>query len=162
MKTIVLSILTIVLIWNFEPESIMKTEKFPNYKRGLLQSKNEMKPLLILFTGNNCVNNLATKEIITTSVEVQKLLADKFIFKEFKVDDNTKLNENEQYQSKRINSEINTIGKRSIDLEISKFGKRIQPYFVILDYNERIIDDSEYISTENELKKFLKKGINNF
>ena len=73
------------------PSSKLGLEAFYDYDQALQVSKTEGKPVLIDFTGWNCVNCRKMESTVWTNPEVLRRLQTKFIMAELYVDDKTEL-----------------------------------------------------------------------
>jgi len=136
---------------------------FFDYKEALAYSKKVNKPIFIDFTGHGCVNCREMEANVWSNPEVLNLLKTQFVVLALYVDDKTKLPENEWYMSKYDGKEKKTIGKQNFDLQITKFNANAQPYYVIMDANEKVLTQPRaYDLDVNKFISFLKDGIKNF
>lgn len=69
------------------------------------------------------------------------------------VDDKTPIPKAEQYISKLDKKPVQTVGERSIDIQVSVLKTNIQPYFVIIDENGKQI---RHLVGKTNAKNFLK------
>jgi hypothetical protein len=92
--------------------------------------------------------------LINSSQKIKELLQNEFIFLELFVDDATPLIKKEEYRSNH-GVYINTVGGRNADFEIEVFGENVQPYYVIVDWDEVVISTSKHIDTADEFMEFL-------
>lgn len=135
-------------------------DPYYDYEQALEVSKQTNKPVLIDFTGWNCVNCRKMEANVWTDPRVKNLLNNEFIMAELFVDDKTTLPQNEQYISTYSKKKINTIGKKWSDFQASKFNSNSQPLYVIVDSNGNVLvppqganyDPQNYID-------FLESGI---
>ncbi|PRD50017.1 hypothetical protein C5749_19465, partial [Sphingobacterium gobiense] len=84
------------------------------------------KPVLIDFTGWNCVNCRKMEANVWTDPKVAALLREGFVMVELFVDDRTELAPQEQYVSEYSGKKINTIGKKNSDFQASVFNSNSQ------------------------------------
>ena len=76
---------------------------------------------------------------VWSDARVQERLKNDFIIVALYVDDKTKLPESQWITSKYDGKVKKTIGKKYADFQISRFGVNAQPYYVILDHNEKML-----------------------
>src|SRR5690606_13724765 len=86
-------------------------EPYYDYSEGLAAAKELGRPVLIDFTGWNCVNCRKMEANVWTDPGVASLLKNEFVMVELFVDDRTELEPQEQYVSSYSGKKINTIGK---------------------------------------------------
>ena len=69
----------------------------------------------------------------------------------------------EQYVDSRGKT-INTLGKRNFDLQKTKFGVNAQPYYVLLDNEEKVLTGNGrgYNLDVDSFYQFLKDGVDEF
>ncbi|MEH6304450.1 cytochrome c biogenesis protein CcdA [Olivibacter sp. CPCC 100613] len=135
-------------------------DPYYDYEQALEVSKQTNKPVLIDFTGWNCVNCRKMEANVWTDPRVKALLNNEFIMAELFVDDKTSLPQDEQYISTYSKKKINTIGKKWSDFQASKFNSNSQPLYVIVDSDGDVLvppqganyDPQNYI-------EFLESGI---
>ncbi|EHQ26685.1 protein-disulfide reductase DsbD family protein [Mucilaginibacter paludis] len=147
-------------VFHRAPSSKLGLEAFYDYDQALQVAKTEGKPVLIDFTGWNCVNCRKMESTIWTNPEVLKLLRNKFIMAELYVDDKTELDKADQFTSTYSGKKITTLGGKWSDFQASKFNTNSQPFYVIVNSNGDVLvtpqgadyDAGNYIS-------FLNSGI---
>ncbi|WP_312329955.1 thioredoxin family protein [Sphingobacterium sp.] len=138
-------------------------DPYYDYEEALAASKEQNKPVLIDFTGWNCVNCRKMEANVWTDPAVAKLLKEEFIMAELFVDDKTELPANEQFVSKYSGKKIKTIGNKNSDFQASAFDSNSQPLYVIVDSSGTVLvpktganyNVTEYIA-------FLQSGIDAF
>lgn len=138
-------------------------DPYYDYDEALAASKEQNKPVLIDFTGWNCVNCRKMEANVWTDPAVAKLLKEQFIMAELFVDDKTELPINEQFVSDYSGKKIKTIGNKNSDFQASTFDSNSQPLYVIVDGSGTVLvpktganyNIAEYIA-------FLQSGIDAF
>jgi thiol:disulfide interchange protein DsbD len=87
--------------------------------------------------------------------EVMKRLKEDFVIVSLYVDvQNIDLQEKEQYYSEALNKNVETLGDKNADMQVTKFGANSQPYYFFLDGNEKRLADEGY-GYDSDVKKFL-------
>src|SRR5690606_8494733 len=114
-------------------------DPYYDYEEALAAAKEQNKPVLIDFTGWNCVNCRKMEANVWTDVKVAKLLREEFVMAELFVDDKTELPAEEQYVSSFSGKKINTIGKKNSDFQASSFNSNSQPLYVIVDTEGNVL-----------------------
>jgi thiol:disulfide interchange protein len=129
----------------YEPEVVTKYGMitYYDYDEALSVAKQLKKPLMLDFTGINCVNCRKMEGQVWSDPEIMKRLKEEFVIVSLYVDVQIiDLQENEQYMSKALNKKIETLGDKNADLQVTKYGANSQPYYFFLDANEnRIVPD---------------------
>jgi thiol:disulfide interchange protein DsbD len=141
---------------------------FHDYEEGMAYARESGKPVLLDFTGWACVNCRKMEEKVWSDPRVLKLLGEDYVLISLYVDEKTALPENEQIEVQigEKTRTLRTIGNRWSHMQASRFGTNSQPYYVVLDHNEKQIgqpaaydpDIEKYILwLENGLKGFGNK-----
>ena len=136
---------------------------FTDYKVGLEYAKSVGKPILLDFTGHACVNCRKMEQNIWPDSKVLSKLQNDFVLISLYVDEDIKLPENEQYISKTTGKKIKTTGNKWSDLQIEKYQMNAQPYYVLLDENEKLLTEPVgYTPDVVEYSNWLELGLNNY
>ncbi|RKE49602.1 protein-disulfide reductase DsbD family protein [Sphingobacterium detergens] len=138
-------------------------DPYYDYDQALEAAKELNKPVLIDFTGWNCVNCRKMETIVWTDPGVAKLLKEEFVMAELFVDDKTELPANEQSISKYSGKKIKTIGNKNSDFQASTFNSNSQPLYVIVDASGKVLVPQTGANYNIEqYKAFLQSGIDAF
>jgi len=138
-------------------------EGYFDYDQAVQCSKEQNKPIFIDFTGHGCVNCRQMESNVWSDPAVLKRLRNDYIVLALYVDDKTKLPENEWIKSTYDNKMKKTIGKKSADFQITKFGVNAQPYYVLLNADGEVLTDPRAYNLDvDAFIKFLDDGKNNF
>lgn len=132
---------------------------FYDYKQALEYAKKVNKPIFIDFTGHGCVNCREMEANVWSDPSVLKRLQEDYVMLALYVDDKTELPAAEWYTSARDNKEKKTIGKQNADLQITKYNANAQPYYVLIDANEKVlIEPKAYDLEVQNFVNFLDAG----
>ena len=136
---------------------------FEDYEQGLAYAKSVNKPILLDFTGFACVNCRKMEDYVWSNPEILSILKNEVILISLYVDDKRELLENEKYVSKETGKEINTIGNKWSDFQITHYKANAQPYYIVLDLNEnKLAEPVGYTPDVTEYQKWLESGISKF
>ncbi len=136
---------------------------FHDYEEGLAYAKEKDLPVLIDFTGHACVNCRKMEERVWSEPQVLEILKNDVVLVSLYVDDKRKLPESEQFVSETSGKDIETIGNKWSDFQISRYNANAQPFYVLIDHNEQqLIDPMAYESDADVYYNWLKEGTGNF
>jgi thiol:disulfide interchange protein DsbD len=142
----------------YEPDVVVKfgMVTFFDYDEALAAARKLKKPLMLDFTGINCVNCRKMEGQVWSEPGVMQRLKDNFVIVSLYVDvqENVDLREKEQYFSKALNKKIETLGDKNADMQVSKFGANTQPYYFFLDANEKQLAPEGY-GYDPDINKFI-------
>ena len=140
-----------------------KIISFLEYEDGLEYARANDLPVLIDFTGHACVNCRKMEERVWSEPQILEVLKNEVVLISLYVDDKRELPESEQYVSGTTGKEIETVGNKWSDFQITRYKANAQPYYVLIDHNEdKLIAPSAYEPDADEYYEWLKKGIDNF
>jgi len=138
-------------------------DPYYDYEEGLAAAKEQNKPVLIDFTGWNCVNCRKMEANVWTDPKVASLLREEFVMVELFVDDRTELVADEQYVSEYSGKKINTIGKKNSDFQASVFNSNSQPLYVIVDTDGKVLIPPSGANYDvNSYAAYLQSGVDAF
>ena len=129
-----------------------------DYEQGISCAEEQNKPVFIVFKGHTCANCKKMENSVWTNPRALELLSEKYLIIGLYTDDRTVLPEEERIISERDGKEIKSLGKKNLDLQISRYGTNTIPFHVVIDAdgNEHTMsvtyDDQEFLS-------FLEKGL---
>ncbi len=138
-----------------------------DYDQALQASKELHKPVIIDFTGFNCVNCRKMETNVWSDPGVFKHLRDDFILLQLVVDDKAELQPSEQFTSKYSGKKITNLGGKWSDFEASRFNANSQPLYVMLDSDGNLLKNQngqEILPSPADYNiasytKFLESGI---
>lgn len=135
---------------------------FTDYKTGVEYAKKVNKPIMIDFTGKQCVNCRLMENNVWSDEKVLQILRNDVVLISLYGDDKKELPQNEQYVTKE-GKEINTIGKKWSEFQITRFNNNSRPLYVLLDLNENKLNEPvAYTPDIEEYLTWLKAGISKF
>ncbi|MEO6219233.1 MAG: thioredoxin family protein, partial [Ginsengibacter sp.] len=143
----------------YEPDVVTRYGMiiYYDYDEALAVSRKLRKPLMLDFTGINCVNCRKMEGEVWSDHAVMKRLKENFVIVSLYVDvHNIELQKNEQYFSKALNQNIETLGDKNADLQVSKYNANTQPYYFFLDDNENRLAPEGY-GYDPSVQKFIQR-----
>jgi thiol:disulfide interchange protein len=142
------------------PHDIMA---FTDYEKGLAYAKSVNKPILLDFTGFACVNCRKMEDYVWSDPRILSVLNNEVVLISLYVDDKRELPAEEQYTSKETGKKIKSIGNKWSDFQITRYKANAQPYYIILDTNEKSLNKpTGYTPDIAEYEQWLKSGIQQF
>lgn len=141
----------------YEPEVVTTygMTTYFDYVEALEIARKLKKPLMIDFTGINCVNCRKMEAEVWSDPEVMKRLKEDFVIVSLYVDvHDIDLQENEQYYSKSLNKKVTTLGDKNADLQVTTYLANSQPYYFFLDGDEKRIIRDGY-GYDPDIPKFI-------
>jgi thiol:disulfide interchange protein len=131
-----------------------------DYDQAIEVSKQVHKPILIDFTGWNCVNCREMEANVFPSPEILKRLQNDFVILQLVIDDKTGLPAAEQFTSSLTGKKVTTLGGKWLDKEESKYNSNAQPFYVIInEKGETLVPPQGANFHINEYKDYLDSGI---
>lgn len=112
------------------------------------------KPIMIDFTGENCVNCRKMEANVWSEEEVHSLMDQDFVIASLYVDDAAALDKPET--SPYSGRELNTWGDKWADFQSQVFKKNSQPQYVILDENGGMINSDASFQSHGSPELFEK------
>ena len=143
----------------YEPEVVVKygMTTYFDYDEALAVAKKLDRPLMLDFTGINCVNCRAMEGAVWSDPEVMRRLKDNFVIASLYVDvhRDVDLQPDEQYFSPALGKQITDMGDKNADLQVSVYNANTQPYYFFLDNNEKRLVTEGY-GFDKSIKKFIE------
>lgn len=131
-----------------------------DYDQAIAVSKQQHKPILIDFTGWNCVNCRKMETNVFPNQEVINRLQNNFVMLQLVIDDKTELPANEQTTSSFTGKKNTTLGAKWLDFEITKYNSNAQPFYVIIDETGKtLVAPQGAIFDVEGFKNYLDSGI---
>lgn len=142
----------------YEPEVVTKygMVTYFDYQEALEVARRLKKPLMLDFTGINCVNCRKMEGQVWSDPKVMQRLKEDFVIVSLYVDvHHIELPQSEQFYSKALDKQVETVGDRNADLQVTKFGSNTQPYYFFLDGSEAKLADEGY-GYDPSVDKFIE------
>jgi len=128
---------------------------FFDYDEAIAAAKKLKKPIMLDFTGVNCVNCRKMENQVWSKPEVIKRLKEDFVVVSLYCDLNRiKLPESEHFFSKGLNSKVTTLGGKNSDIQASKFGANAQPFYFFIDEEGNKLAEEGY-GYDPDVQKFV-------
>jgi len=127
------------------------------YEEALEVAKKTGKPLMLDFTGINCINCRKMEGQVWSDPRVMQKLKDEFIIASLFVDvhHGVDLPPAQQYYSEALKKQVETLGDRNTDIAVTRFGANTQPYYFFLDGSEKSLIQEGY-GYDPDVDKFLR------
>lgn len=135
---------------------------FHDLDEGVAYAKAQGKPIMIDFTGWNCVNCRRMEDNVWSQPKVLKQLRENYVIISLYVDDKKELPENEQVVSKFTGKKIRTVGNKWSDLEANIYNKNSQPYYVLVDHSGNLLAHPIGFTDVDTYASFLSEGMCRF
>lgn len=138
---------------------------FKDFEKGLAFAKTNNKPILLDFTGWACVNCRKMEENVWSDPKVYQILKENFVLISLYVDDRQELKKEHKF-SVKINENhlktIKTIGDKWATFQYLNFQTASQPYYVTLNSNLEILNESKQYAGIYEYQSWLQKSLDTF
>lgn len=130
----------------YEPEVVKKygLVTYFDYEEALEVSRQLKKPLMLDFTGINCINCRKMEAQVWSSPEVMKRLKEEFVVVSLYTDVRIELPDNEVFDSKELGEKVNTVGEKFMHLQASRYGSIAQPFYIFVDGAEEKLAPDGY------------------
>lgn len=138
-------------------------EGYFDYNQALACARAQRKPLFIDFVGHSCSNCKEMEAKVWSDPRVLDKLRNEYVIVALYIDERFELPESEWVTSKVDGKVKKTIGKRNADMQISRFNINGQPYYVLLDGQEKTLADPRGYNLDiDAFLKFLDSGIDEY
>ncbi len=127
-----------------------------DYEEAREASRNLKKPIMLDFTGINCVNCRKMESQVWSNPEVARRLKEDFIVVSLYCDINRiKLPEAEVHYSEALGSMVRTLGNKNAEFQAKEFKSNGQPLYFFVDAEGNKLADVGY-SYDPDIDKFVK------
>ena len=137
---------------------------FEDYAVGLAYAKKVNKPVLIDFTGKQCVNCRLMENNVWSDEKVLNILKNEVVLISLYGDDKKELPKGEWYISKENGNEINTIGEKWSEFQIQRYNNNSRPFYVLVNPSDEktLSTPVPYTPDIEEYTTWLRNGISKF
>lgn len=136
---------------------------FNDYEKGLSYAEEVGKPVMLDFTGWACVNCRKMEQNVWPKQHILDILKNDIVLVSLYVDDKRDLPKEEVYTSEVTGREITTVGQKWSDFQISRFEANAQPFYVLLDPDEKKLNEpAAYTPDPDKYYHWLQEGISRF
>jgi thiol:disulfide interchange protein DsbD len=142
----------------YEPEVVTTygMTTYFDYDEALAVARKVGKPLMIDFTGINCVNCRKMESEVWSDPEVMRRLKEDFVIVSLYVDvQDIELPERAHYYSEALSKKVTTLGDKNADMQVTRFQANSQPYYFFVDGNEQRLVPEGYGYDPN-IPKFIR------
>lgn len=140
---------------DFLESEIRGVPTFFDYAEAVKAATLEKKPLMIDFTGHSCANCRKMERSVLNDPDVIKAFQDHFVVVSLYVDDKFRLPEEEWVASKNDGTNLETMGAKNLDFEVTLTGNNSQPQYVFVDpVSGKIIQNAG--GYDPDVARFLK------
>ncbi|MFT4092282.1 MAG: cytochrome c biogenesis protein CcdA [Niabella sp.] len=138
-----------------------------DYKEALEVARKVKKPLMLDFTGINCINCRKMETQVWSDPEVMQMLKSDFVIVSLYEDvHDVLIPVSEQFYSKELDKQVETLGDWNAHLALSKFGGLIQPNYFFLDGNgDKLLPEGYGYDPSKGVKEFkdwLNKALDEY
>ena len=136
-----------------------------DYDEALAAAKILKKPLLLDFTGEQCVNCRKFEAAIWPDATVANLMKNDFVLASLFTDVKEELNDNEKVYDSLLGSKLYTVGDKFKALQLKLIGTQAQPNYVFVDAEGNLLYNQGYgyeptestVAFANHLKMILQE-----
>lgn len=133
-----------------------------DFDGGMKKAKQLSKPVMLDFTGWNCVNCRKMEENVWPEKEIYDLLSREYVLISLYCDDREELPENLRYTNE-LGDDIENVGDLWKDFQRKYYGKISQPWYVLVDPDGRLLAEPlGYTPDKAMYKAYLEEGICRF
>ena len=137
--------------------------KYKDYEMGMQAAKSEGKPVMIDFTGYGCVNCRKMEAAVWTDSRVKDIITNDYVLIQLFVDDKTPLPEPIEVIENNQPRKLRTVGDKWSYLQRTKFGSNTQPFYVLLNNEEKLlVTPRSYDEDVEAYISFLKEGLKRY
>ncbi|MEM6261339.1 MAG: protein-disulfide reductase DsbD domain-containing protein [Bacteroidota bacterium] len=135
---------------------------FYDLEQGLAYAREQGKPVFLDFTGHTCKNCRYLEKNAWPDAEIRRFITEEYVLISLYTDDKEQL---EKIERGRDGSKLRTVGDKWLQYEKEVYYSNAQPWYVLLDHNEKLLLPSKGYSGNLDLQEyrtFFKKGLEEF
>jgi len=132
---------------------------FHDLDEGLAHAKEVGKPVMIDFTGWACPNCRRMEANAWSEPDILPIISNDYVLISLYVDDSEALPKEEQVYSEVHKRKMMNVGEKWSDLEVTKYGRSSQPWYVLLDNDGNLLACPVGYTEKDKYKAFLKEGL---
>jgi len=125
-------------------------------------AKRQNKPVLLAFKFIGCSECKRMEAAVWGDEQVLDILRNKVVIATLYIDDKTELPESEWVTSTFDKKVYKTLGGKLRDYQVTRFGVRAQPFYALIDHDEKPLTKPVASSSIAEFLHFLNSGIEAF
>ena len=125
-------------------------------------AKQQNKPVLLSFKFDGCSVCKKMEANVWSNEKVLDILRNKVVIVTLYIDDKTELPESEWVTSALNGNLCKTLGTKMRDYQTTRFGAMAQPFYALIDFDEKPLTKPVAESSVNEFLQFLNSGIDAF
>lgn len=131
-------------------------EKRFNLVKTLTEADDKDKSVLLYFSSLACVNCRKMEEAILDNPEITDIISDQYLLVTLVVDDQTEAEKQFWRQSLFSLDTITRVGELNSQLQIELTQSGSQPFFAIVNRDQKVVSTTGYIRNESEFISFLE------
>jgi thiol:disulfide interchange protein DsbD len=141
---------------------------YHDYEKGLAKAKELGIPAMLDFTGHACVNCRKMEMQVWSDPEIKRKLSEDVLLISLYVDERTELPEEEQIEVELTGGrkkKLRNVGNKWAAFQEINYGINAQPYYVLLDHNEKqLLEPANYqdYGTIDKFDDWLSRGLEAF
>ena len=124
-------------------------------------AKKVNKPIFVDFTGKTCANCREMENNVWTDKEVKRILNEEYVMVALYADANFITLDEKDWIVTEEGKTIKRLGSKNLNYQITRFNMNAQPYYVLMDYNEKVLTprNKAYDKDVANYIAFLNEGI---
>jgi len=153
-------------IYEQESDCPLGLDCYKDFEEGLAAAKESNKPILLDFTGWNCVNCRQMEENVWSEPDIYQILKENYILISLYVDDHKKmLPKEQQFDFLKPNGKIKkirSVGSKWSTFQVINFKNASQPFYVLLSPDLEILNNTQQYTDRDTYYNWLKEGLKAF
>ena len=136
-------------------------EGFYDLEEAKAYAKKVNKPIFVDFTGKTCANCREMENNVWTDSEVKRILNEEYVMVALYADANFIKLDKKDWIITKEGKTIKRLGSKNLNYQITRFKMNAQPYYVLMDYNEKVLtpENKAYDKHIPNYITFLNEGL---